>query len=56
MSTESNESLNAKITVTPVETVVHIETEKEKMEKLYQAMKDNGINSIGDLEVKISRL
>lgn len=31
-------------------------TEKEKLQELYQALKDLGINSIGDLEVKISRL
>lgn len=31
-------------------------TEKEKLLELYQTLKDLGINSIGDLEVKISRL
>ncbi len=31
-------------------------TEKEKLQALYQQLKDLGINSIGDLEVKISRL
>lgn len=31
-------------------------TEKEKLLALYQTLKDLGINSIGDLEVKISRL
>lgn len=30
--------------------------EKEKLLTLYQTLKDLGINSIGDLEVKISRL
>lgn len=31
-------------------------TEKEKLQELYQQLKDLGVNSIGDLEVKISRL
>ncbi len=31
-------------------------TEKEKLLALYQTLKDLGINSIGDLEVKIARL
>lgn len=31
-------------------------TEKQKLEALYKELKDRGINSIGDLEVKISRL
>lgn len=31
-------------------------TEKEKLLELYQTLKDLGINSIGDLELKISRL
>ena len=31
-------------------------TEKEKLLALYQTLKDLGINSISDLEVKISRL
>ncbi len=31
-------------------------TEKEKLLALHQTLKDLGINSIGDLEVKISRL
>lgn len=31
-------------------------TEKEKLLVLYQTLKDLGINSISDLEVKISRL
>lgn len=35
---------------------VKVPTEKEKLEKLYQQLKDLGVNSIGDLEVKISRL
>ena len=30
-------------------------SEKEKLLELYQTLKDLGINSIGDLEVKISR-
>ena len=30
-------------------------TEKEKLEALYKQLKDLGVNSIGDLEVKISR-
>lgn len=34
----------------------HVESEKEKLLKLLQTLKDLGINSIGDLEVKISRL
>ena len=35
---------------------VSINLEKEKLLALYQTLKDLGINSIGDLEVKISRL
>lgn len=31
-------------------------TQKEILLELYQTLKDLGINSIGDLEVKISRL
>ncbi len=31
-------------------------TDKEELQLLYQKLKDLGINSIGDLEVKISRL
>ncbi len=31
-------------------------TEKDELLALYQKLKDLGINSIGDLEVKISRL
>lgn len=31
-------------------------TEKEKLLELHQQLKDLGVNSIGDLEVKISRL
>ena len=34
---------------------VKIPTEKEKLEALYKQLKDLGVNSIGDLEVKISR-
>ena len=30
-------------------------TEKEKLLDLYKQLKDLGVNSIGDLEVKISR-
>ena len=33
----------------------HIKTEKEKLLELYQTLKDLNINSIGDLEVRISR-
>ena len=33
-----------------------VKTEKEKLLDLYKVLKDLGINSIGDLEVKISRL
>lgn len=32
------------------------QTEKEKLLALYKTLKDLGINSIGDLEVRISRL
>ena len=35
---------------------IPIKTEKEKLLELYQTFKDLGINSISDLEVKISRL
>lgn len=35
--------------------IVPTKTEKEKLLDLYQQLKDLGINSIGDLEVKISR-
>lgn len=31
-------------------------TEKQKLLELYQTLKDLGVNSIGDLEVKIARL
>lgn len=31
-------------------------SEKEKLLELHQTLKDLGVNSIGDLEVKISRL
>lgn len=41
----------------PVETpVVAEKTEKEILLDLYKTLKDLGVNSIGDLEVKISRL
>ena len=40
--------------VTSSEEIV-LPTEKEKLEALYKQLKDLGINSIGDLEVKISR-
>ena len=33
-----------------------VKSEKEVLLELYQKLKDLGINSIGDLEVKISRL
>ena len=33
-----------------------VKSEKEELLALYQTLKDLGINSIGDLEVKISRL
>lgn len=35
---------------------VIVKSEKDKLLELYQQLKDLGINSIGDLEVKISRL
>ncbi len=40
----------------PVPTITLEKTEKEKLLDLYKVLKDMGINSIGDLEVKISRL
>ena len=33
-----------------------VKSEKDKLLDLYQTLKDLGINSIGDLEVRISRL
>lgn len=40
----------------PVSNPVPEVSEKEVLLALYQQLKDLGINSIGDLEVKISRL
>lgn len=37
-------------------TGVLVKSEKEVLLELYKTLKDLGINSIGDLEVKISRL
>lgn len=40
----------------PTPSVSVEKTEKEKLLDLYKTLKDLGINSIGDLEVRISRL
>ena len=42
--------------VKPVEVKVVEKTEKEKLYDLLKLMKDYGFNSIGDIEVRISRL
>ena len=39
----------------PIPTVTKEKTEKEVLLDLHKQLKDLGVNSIGDLEVKISR-
>lgn len=59
-STETETETEAAGTASPEDssqaTGVLVKSEKEVLLELYKTLKDLGINSIGDLEVKISRL
>ena len=43
------------IEVVEIHTDTPVQSEKERLLELYKTLKDLGVNSIGDLEVKISR-